>query len=309
MKKFFLILFLLFSQLAFSQLNTPVYLTGSSENVSMNPLFSPDGKKIAFTKSGYQGIWIYDLSTNSTKQVTDEMAAGFAYKWSSDSKSILSRVAKYEDMNRYNAVKVFDVETDHSTQLTDYKTRMPFLPEWADNDTKVILPSAEGVEVYSSGKTSQSNISLNQQVSAYIKNDKIVTKDLASETENVLNPIKNAQVINLVTSPDNKKVTFEIMGGNMYSMNIDGTNLIDLGTGNRPKWSSDSKKIIYMITKDDGYEFTASDIYSINSDGTEKRNLTNTTDKIEMNGCFSPDGKSIVFDVYDDGSIYLMNIE
>jgi Tol biopolymer transport system component len=28
-----------------------------------------------------------------------------------------------------------------------------------------------------------------------------------------------------------------------------------------------------------------------------------------MNPCFSPDGKSIVFDVYNDGSIYLMNIE
>ena len=27
-----------------------------------------------------------------------------------------------------------------------------------------------------------------------------------------------------------------------------------------------------------------------------------------MNPCFSPDGKMIVFDVFKDGSIYLMNI-
>ena len=37
--------------------------------------------------------------------------------------------------------------------------------------------------------------------------------------------------------------------------------------------------------------------------------LQEEEDKIEMNPCFAPDGKSIVFDVVNDGSIYLMNIE
>jgi Tol biopolymer transport system component len=92
-------------------------------------------------------------------------------------------------------------------------------------------------------------------------------------------------------------------------MNIDGTNITDLGKGNRPRWSSDSKKIVYMIAEDNGQDFTDSDIYSINADGTQKKNLTNTIDEIEMDPCFSPDGKAIVFDVYNDGSIYLMNIE
>jgi Tol biopolymer transport system component len=64
-----------------------------------------------------------------------------------------------------------------------------------------------------------------------------------------------------------------------------------------------------MIAEDDGHTFTASDIYSINADGTQKKNLTNTDDLIELNPCFAPDGKSFVYDVYNDGSIYLMNIE
>jgi Tol biopolymer transport system component len=99
------------------------------------------------------------------------------------------------------------------------------------------------------------------------------------------------------------------MGGNMFVMNIDGTNLIDLGKGNRPRWSFDSKKIIYMITEDDGHDFIASDIFIINADGTQKKNLTDTTKLIEMNPNFAPDCKSFVFDVVNDGSIYLMNIE
>jgi hypothetical protein len=211
-------------------------------------------------------------------------------------------------MKRFNAVKIFDVETNQSQQLTDFKVRMPYLPEWSEQDTKVILPSKEGTEIFSTGKLNKS-VSTISEINAYTKYDKIVARNAATRTEKILEPIKDAQIINLVTSSDKNKVAFEIMGGNMYSMNIDGTNLVDLGKGNRPRWSSDSKEIVYMITEDDGQDFTASDIYSINADGTQKKNLSNTTDKIEMNPSFSPDGKTIVFDVYNDGSIYLMNIE
>ena len=303
-----LLLFIFLTGLVSAQSNYQLLISGSKENAVMNPIFSPDGNKIAYTKSGYQGIWIYDIPNNSSKKITDEPAAGFGFKWSSDSQSILCRVAKYEELKRFNAVKIFDVNTDYSIQLTDYRTMMPYLPEWSDGVSKVILPSKEGVEVYNSGKLNKS-VSPTDEVKVFNKYNNIVTRDSKTETEKILKPINDAQILSIVSSPDQNKVAFEVMGGNMYSMNINGTNLIDLGKGNRPSWSSDSKKIIFMITADDGHEFTASDIFIINADGTQKINLTNTEDIMEMNPCFSPDGKSVVFDAYSDGSIYLMNIE
>ena len=308
MKKFCAALILIFSSVTFSQIQSPAYLIGSQNDVSMNPIFSPDGSKIAYTKAGYKGIWIYNLSNKTVKQISNEQSAGFGFKWSSDSKSILSRVAKYEGMKRFNAVKIFDVATNQFQQLTEYKTRMPYLPEWADQDTKVILPTKEGTEIFSSGKLNKVT-TISNGVTAFSMYDKIVTKDPQTNLEKSIKPIVDAQIINLIASPDGNKVAFEVMGGDIYSMNIDGTNLTDLGKGNRPKWSSDNKKIIYMIAEDNGDDFTASDIYIVNPDGTQKKNITNTPDKIEMNPCFSPDGKSIVFDEYNDGSIYLMNIE
>jgi Tol biopolymer transport system component len=307
MNKFNLLILLILSSITFSQTNSVVYIIGSASDVSMNPTFSPNGQNIAFTKEGYKGLWIYDLTSKSVKQITNEQAAGFGYKWSSDSKAILTRVAKYEELKRLNAVKVFDIETNQSQQLTDYKVRMPYLPEWSEQDTKVILPSKEGTEIFSIGKLNKPITK--PEIDAYSMYDKIITRDVSTNEEKIIEPFSEAQILNLVTSPDRSKIVFEVMGGNLYSMNIDGSNLIDLGKGHRPRWASDSKKIVYMITQDDGNDFTASDIYSINSDGTQKNNLTNTTDKIEMNPCFSPDGKTIVFDVYNDGSIYLMNIE
>lgn len=307
MKKIFLFIFISFNAIISAQSNYQLLIESTPEEAVMNANYSPDGLKVAYTKSGYQGLWILNLQAQTTKQITDEAAAGFGYKWSFDSKSILTRVAKYEDLKRFNAVKIFNVETGKSRQLSDYKTLMPYLPEWLDGDSKVYLPHKGSDEVYVSGV--EKNSIITNDLITFEKNNKITVLDFISNSEYNLEPIKDAQYINLSLSPDKMKMVFEVMGGNMFVVNTDGSNLIDLGKGNRPKWSLDSKKITYMITEDNGHEFTASDIYIINTDGTGKVNVTNTETVIEMSPSFSPDGKSIVFENYNDGSIYLMNIE
>jgi Tol biopolymer transport system component len=85
--------------------------------------------------------------------------------------------------------------------------------------------------------------------------------------------------------------------------------LTDLGIGYRPKWSPDSKTICYMITEDEGHTITASDLYLVNADGSGKRKLTSTPDKIEMNPSFSPDGKFIAFDEMNEGAVFIMKID
>jgi Tol biopolymer transport system component len=307
MKKYLVVIFILITSLITAQSDYQLIVKGSLEDVVMNPAYSPDGSKIAYTKSNYQGIWIYEFQTQTNYLLTDEPAAGFAFKWSSDSKSILTRVAKYEEMKRYNAVKIFDVTTGKSKQLSDYKTMMPYLPMWADGDSKIYLPLKGNDEVFLSAK--EKNNRFANSTIAFEKSNKVIIKNLSNNSEQMFEPIKDAQYINLSVSPDGSKIVFEVMGGNLFTLNIDGTNLIDLGKGNRPRWSFDSNKIIYMIAEDDGHDYTASDIYIINANGTQKINLTNTNNVIEMNPCYAPDGKSIVFDVVNDGSIYLMSIE
>jgi Tol biopolymer transport system component len=307
MKKNCLIILIILTSLAFAQPGSRMYIVGSTSDISMNPVFSPDGNKIAFTKASYKGLWIFDRATSSTRQITDEDASGFNFKWSLDSKSILARVSKYESLKRYNAVKIFNIETGESKQISDYKTMMPYLPEWADGDSKIYLPFKGNDEVFLTGKEKNNN-NMNRLI-AFEKNNKVVVKNLADNSEQLFEPIKAAEYINLSLSPDKSRIVFEVIGGSMFVMKVNGTNLTDLGNGNRPRWSFDSNKIVYMIAEDDGDNYTASDIYVINADGTQKKNLTNTTDIIEMNPCFSPDGKMIVFDVFNNGSIYLMNIE
>jgi hypothetical protein len=56
MKKLFLFVFITLSMLTSAQSNFQLLIQGTLEDALMNPTYSPDGLKIAYTKSGYQGI-------------------------------------------------------------------------------------------------------------------------------------------------------------------------------------------------------------------------------------------------------------
>lgn len=289
----------------------PIKITGSTEDICMNPTISPNGEFVAFTKAGYQGIWLYKFSDNSIKQITDEVAAGYAMQWSPDSKFILSRPAYYDGPIRYNAVKIYNAETSEATQLSDYRTKMPSLPRWSNFNEEVFIISNNQIESFNTGLTATNEQKLQAgKVVVYITNDdKIGVTDLTTNTTRIIEPISGKKCMNLSLSPDNQRVVFEIYGGNLYSMKIDGSELVDLGKGYRAKWMADSQHIIYMITEDDGHQFTSSDIYKIKYDGSEKVNLTNTEIRIELSPSASLIGNKIVFEAFDEGAIYFMNLE
>ncbi len=289
----------------------PIKITGSIEDICMNPTISPDGEFVAFTKAGYQGIWLYKFSDNSIKQITDEVAAGYAMQWSPDSKFILSRPAYYDGPIRYNAVKIYNAETSEAIQLSDYRTKMPSLPYWSNFNEEVFIISNNQIESFKTGLAATNEQKLQAgKIVAYITNDdKIGVTDLSTNTTRIFEPIAGKKCMNLTLSPDNQRVVFEIYGGNLYSMKIDGTELTDLGIGYRAKWMADSQHIIYMITQDDGHQFTSSDIFKVKYDGTEKVNLTYTEDRIELSPSASFINNKIVFEAFDEGAIYFINLE
>jgi Tol biopolymer transport system component len=183
---------------------------------------------------------------------------------------------------------------------------MPGIPEWTNGDEDVFIYNTEKLEIFPTGLTSSNTQTTDQII--YKRNNKIAVENLAAESLNIYEPVKDGEILNLTVSPDCRKAAFEIIGGDMYVMNIDGTGLTNLGKGYRPSWSPDNNYLVYMITEDDGHRILSSDLYSIKIDGTEKTNLTNTSDNLEMNPDWSPDGKKIAYDVLDERAIYLMVI-
>ncbi len=287
----------------------PVKLIGGDGKYFMHPRWSPDGAMIAFTESNYQGLWMMKADGTEARQITDEAAAGFGFEWAAHANALISRVAKYEKRRRYNAVKLFDLEKNETRLLTDYRTLMPGLPHWADADQKVYMYNRRKLEIFDSGlkPAALMKTAASRQIQ-FLKDDKIAIGDIATGAYKVFEPLKGRQCLNLTPSPNRQKVAFEVMGGNMYVMNADGTGIVDLGRGHRPQWAPDSEYLVYMITKDDGHKFLESDLYVIRRDGQEKTQLTFTSDKLEMNPSWSAGGNKIAFDVMDEGTIYVLEI-
>jgi Tol biopolymer transport system component len=287
-----------------------VKLLGETEDPILNPLLSPDGKYVAFSKSNYRGIYVLKLDDNSIKELTDEVAAGFGMQWSLDSKFILSRPAYYDGLIRYNTIKIYNIETKEVSQLTDYRTRMPSLPYWSSFNDEVVFAHKGNVERFQSNIQIQSSLkTTDKNISVFLMDDKIAVRDNSSGQLNILEPVTGKKCMNLSVSPDYQRVVFEIYGGDLYSMKIDGTELYNLGKGYRGKWLKDSETIVYMISEDDGHQFTSSDIFTIRYDGTNKKNITSTPDKLEMSPSASLVDNTIVFEVLDEGSIHLMKLE
>ncbi len=287
----------------------PIKMAGGEGTFFMNPVWSPDGRMIAFTGERYEGLWVMNADGSAIRELTAEPAAGYGFEWSSDSRAILARVAQYRGPFRYNAVKVFDVSTEEARLLTDYRPSMPDLPHWVEGDAKVVIIGSREVEVVDTGREVVESLQAKPRLFCYQRGGAMVVGGPGAKPLVTLDPLPGEQYLNEALSPNGRRLAFEVLGGNLYVVNLDGTGLVDLGRGNRPQWAPDSRHLVYMVAEDDGHQFTSSDIYCVDLDSGAKTPITATADRLEMNPSWSPDGAKIAFDIMDEGAIYVVQVE
>jgi Tol biopolymer transport system component len=272
------------------------------------PVWSPDGTTIAITGDNYRGIWLADADGSNFDQLTDA-DAGYGMKWSMDSESILTRLNTVENRRRNHSIAIFS-KGGSLNQITGTRSSMEALPTWGQYGEKVVLIQNEKIEAFDSGLEMPQRFKTKPAQAFYVLKTNQIAKGMipTNSTENI-SPFEDAVYLNLEVSPDGQKLAFEVYGGNLYVMNVDGSNLIDLGKANRPSWSPDSEYLVASVSEDDGHEITKGDIYAFSIDGNTRVNLTENTDLIAQNPNWSPMGSKIAFDVPDEGAIYVLNIQ
>lgn len=272
----------------------------------MQPRWSPDGSRLAVTAARYEGISLVDVRTGEMEVLTEEEGAGYGFSWSADGEAILARVSRAEGRLRSHAVKLFDVVEREERMLTDYRPHMSTLPQWSDGEATAALVSRSGdVERIGTGRQAVASKAAVPVVAATEDGVRMVSSGTRSD---LVRSFDDRSVVNVTPSPDGSKIAFEIVGGNLMVMDANGGNLRDLGVGYRPSWSPDGSWISFMVSEDDGYQFTASEIFAIRADGGERVQLTSTSGVTEMNPSWSPDGRSIAFDDAATGSIYILPV-
>ena len=105
-------------------------------------------------------------------------------------------------------------------------------------------------------------------------------------------------------SPDGTRIAFcslrDVVGYfEIYAMDADGNNLTRLAKHEfhdvLPSWSPDGRKIAFVSYRDGGFN-DPTQIFVMNADGTERRNLTADTQlRFNSNPSWTPDGRKIAF--------------
>jgi len=279
----------------------------------INPEWSPDGSKLAFTSANQKGLWVADVSGDNVRQITDEQSVGFGFSWSHDSSHLLARHSVQNGPRRTHAVKLYSVESGEARELTDYRNQMPAVPQFSANQQEVLLPLRDRVETLESGlqqrmKTLGDGQETTQPVVLNNRSE-IQVATAQSNSYNTLVPFEGRTFLNTTPSPDGQRIAFEVMGGNLYIMNTDGSNIVDLGRANRPEWSPDGRYLAAMLAEDDGYQMTQSDIVAFTTDGSECLYFTTSSGLIAMNPSWSPDGSKIAFHAANESGIFVLQLE
>jgi len=239
---------------------------GSTRTYTFGPAWSPDGTKIAFTGNlDYRSFNLNVMNADGTRiiKLTDGIDVSYA-TWSPDGK----RIAFSDSCGSIEGlcpINIYTVNVDGTglTNLTlNPRGAQDLEPAWSPDGTKIAFIGIRD----------------NDWTAIYLMNpDGSNRVRLTSTQANDHSP---------AWSPDGRKIAFKRTSdafgtvADVYVMNADGSNQTSVTTGGQVNqdgivWSPDGTRILFNNQIRISQDVYAVQIYVINTDGTNIRNLSN----------------------------------
>ena len=263
------------SLMAQSKANGEPRLLIKSAQSLMAPVWSPDGSKIAVTGDNFIGIWVANADGSNLNQVSEALGAGYKMNWQ-DAQTIVSTPYTVENGLRMVRIENVNVETAEISEVAP--AQRGFRPSKVMKNVNLL------------------RIMCDQPAEA--------TRLIPS-----LEQYAGKMVLNPALSPDGKKIAFQIVSYGLFVCDVHGANLKSFGKGAYPSWAPNSRDLMFARIQDNGERFTASDLFSVNTETGVEENLTPNSDVIPITLSVSPDGSKVAFDNDVDGNIYVVDLK
>ncbi|MDX1702141.1 MAG: hypothetical protein R3250_16060 [Melioribacteraceae bacterium] len=265
------------------------------------PKFTADDNKIIFTSPNFQGLYKYDLTSGDIEIISNGMGAGYNPRILNDGNIYyktfdLINGRKLYSINKYNSITGKNEVLDVNVRLA----KIPFQRTWDE----VYYLNNSVIKKQSMEKTlSKSNES---DIAVYVENNDLI---LINGNEKILlNPLGKGVYVWESISPDGKSLLFSFGNQGTFVININGQLILNIEEAHYPRFSPDGKYISFMKDKDDGHNYTESDIFIYSIEDEESYKVTDTEDRIEMYPNWSNDGTKLVYHTIE-GELFVAELK
>lgn len=275
-----------------------------------NPVWSPSGNQLAFTRMGFDGLYVADLSADSYRQVSNLEGVGYMFQWRADGKEILVRDTRWNGSKRLHAAWSVNVSDKTASRLSgDAEYMQPAAWRYGNDGSTSIVYDGNSIPAKSKLSTTSMPVSklATSVANSQISFDTDCEKLYAVDGKGNKTVIYEGAAFGPKLSPDGKRVAFSTMYDEIKTINIDGSGVATVTKGFSPDWV-DSGHIIFHRTTDDGHTYLSGQLYVVNVKSGAESKLSTSSTSIEMNPSVSPGGDKIAFMRYDDGQIYVADL-
>lgn len=262
------------------------------ESQCYNPVLSPDGQKVLFTQSDYEGLNVYDIADDVVTPLASDRLAGFSPAFSKDGKSVYFLSQTRENMLVYREMKSVNLDgTGMSTVME--KSRGMLHPVAVDGGVVTVSDNGRKLKAKSNGGTY-----------AYSAGKEIVVVKNGIEKKIAPVPTKYTYIWESL-SPDGTKILFYAGGKGAYICDLDGNLVAELGKYTSPAWCGNDYVVAVNATHD-GHQYETSQIVLLKVDGSYKKELTAPV-SMSMHPTASASGDRLTYNTID-GRLFLMEL-
>ena len=292
----------------FTLTDNKVAISGAKDEMYGEANWSPNGKYLAYSSVSTKGIYVKDAKSGKTKELVNDLDAGYGYSWSADGEYILFKGTRIKE-GRKEYIATVNVETGKKEILVDRGNRRESTPFWDNTEEgkKVVYLDGDKPKVakeykYADDYTFNSEQPNTRNVILAGNNTYVF-----EGTEQVF--VTQKTILGASVSPDNTMMVYTIGGKGMMMYNFNTKTELPMGRGIHASWSPDSKYIVYQISDDNGEEYTGSELYVSSVDGKYKKQITKTMNILEFKPTWSANGKNISYQDGETGTIYTTTLK